>query len=171
MDSTNLFAMQLAVDVAGNDTDQRCADKQKTLFCDQGVKQKDCELETFTTMATNYDSSQHITYDDTLKEVKVTAFTPFTASTGKFPPTSRISPSILQLYNNLTSLLNDTQQRQQQQQQQQHTHRPTPNLTQAEKRALKQLKFDNSVILKPATKVANLCFNTATTTNSKPLDN
>ena len=60
----------------------------------------------------------------------------------------------LQLCNNLTSLLNDTQQ--QQQQQQQHTHRPTPNLTQAEKRALKQLKSDNSVILKPADKGGKL---------------
>ena len=48
-------------------------------------------------------------------------------------------------------LLNDTQQ-----QQQQHTHRPTPNLTQAEKRALKQLKSDNSVILKPADKGGKL---------------
>ena len=76
------------------------------------------------------------------------SITPFTTSTGKFPPTSRISPSILQLCNNLTSLLNDTQQ--------QHTHRPTPNLTQAEKRALKQLKSDISVILKPADKGGKL---------------
>ena len=73
------------------------------------------------------------------------------SSTGKFPPTSRISPSILQLCNNLTSLLNDTQQ-----QQQQHTHRPTPNLTQAEKHTLKQLKSNNSVILKPANKGGKL---------------
>ena len=79
------------------------------------------------------------------------SITPFTASTGKFPPTSRISPSILQLCNNLTSLLNDTQQ-----QQQQHTHRPTPNLTQAEKRALKQLKSDNTMILKPSNKGGKL---------------
>ena len=39
-----------------------------SLFCDQEVKQKNSELETFTILATNYDSSQHVTYDAMLKE-------------------------------------------------------------------------------------------------------
>ena len=67
---TASFAKQLAINVVGKDTSSVCRKKQKTLFCDQEVKQKDSELETFTTLATNYDSSQHITYDDTLKEGK-----------------------------------------------------------------------------------------------------
>ena len=48
-----------------------CQQKQKTLFCDQEVKQKDNEPETFTTLATNYNSSQHITYKTMLKGGKV----------------------------------------------------------------------------------------------------
>ena len=75
--------------------------------------------------------------------------TPFTTSTGKFPPASKISHSTHQLCNNLGTLLNDTHQTQ-------HIHKLPSNLTQAEKRALKQLKCDNTVILKPADKGGKL---------------
>ena len=65
------FAKQLAINVVGKDTHQWCADRNKTLFCDQEVKQKDSQPEAFAILATNYDSSQYITYDAMLKKGKV----------------------------------------------------------------------------------------------------
>ena len=68
---TTSFEKQLAINVVDKDTLAICQQKQKTLFCGQEVKQKDSEPETFTTLATNYNSSQHITNNVMLKEGKV----------------------------------------------------------------------------------------------------
>ena len=73
---------------------------------------------------------------------------PFSKSLHSLPPASKIPKPILDLCSTLTSLLNPTDQ-----QQQQYTHKlKHSNLTRAETTALKQLKSNSSIILKPADK-------------------